>query len=365
MKLEIHKNKLKEIIGILKNSLSKGGINPIFEHFLFEIKNKTLTVKATDTKIATIFYCDIENEDNFSFTLQGHTLTSLLASLDADHLFFEYNATTNDVELKCGNYSLDASSGNISEFPEIKIPSELKVIKLPENFMTMLRSVSFSIGADPSKKDLNSLCMDINKDNLNNLSLITTDRIRISYSSAIIGEHDSVRFLIPRSSVSEIEKLEPTHLMYGPKKQRIYFKKETPIGTFFFQTVLTNAVYPDIYTYLTEDFKDGKIIKVKCKDFLRVLKRIRLTSDKLNKNGSIDFEDDRMILSALSASNKSKEKIIINTPEGNPNSFSINIDYVMDYLNQETADNINIKIVNNSCLIFDKENYRHVLAVNS
>jgi len=365
MRLEIHKDRLREIVGTLRNSLSKGGIKPIYEHFLFEVENKVLTVKATDTAVAAIFTCSVENEDNFSFTLHGSTLASLLTSLDNANLFFEYDAATNDVKLTCGKYKLDASSGDPAEFPRITIPKDLKEVKLPENFISMLKGVSFSIGTDVSKKDLNSLCMDINKDKSGKLSLLSTDRSRLSYSASEIDEKDSSRFIIPLSAVKEIEKFEPTHLMYGESKQRIYFTKETPMGTYIFQTGLTNAVYPDIYKYLTDESVDGKSITMNRRELLRVLKRVRLTSDKLNKSGNIDFSEGFMTLSALSASNKSKEELSIVAPEGNPDSFSINLDFVLDYLNQETVDDINVKVIPKSCLIFDKDNYRHVLAVNS
>jgi len=365
MQLAIHKNKLKEITGTLKNSLSKGGIKPIFEHFLFDLKDNVLTVKATDTKMATIFTTPFNSEDTFSFTISGNTLVSLLASLDGENVVFTYNSETNDVTLTCDNYSLDASSANPQDFPAIRIPEDLTKVKLPDNFVEMLKSVSFSIGNDISKKDLNSLCMDLNKDNSGKLSLISTDRIRLSYSTASIGDVDPVRFVIPKNSVNEIEKLEPTHLCYGPDKQRAYFFKETEIGTYIFQTVLTNAVYPDIYTYLTDAFDNSKNVTMKRRDMLRVLKRIRLTSDKLNKSGTMDFSSNSLVMSALSASNKSKEAIEIEAEAGIPDSLNINIDYVMDYLNQETLDDIKIKVIDNSCLVFDKENYRHVLAVNS
>ena len=272
MRLEIHKDRLKEIVGILRNSLSKGGVKPIYEHLLFEVQDKVLTIKATDTKMASLFYCDVDTEDTFSFTLHGGTLASLLSTLDDSTLVFEYNSETNDVKLTCGKYKLDASSGDPREFPRISIPTDLKSVKLPDSFITMLKSVSFSIGGDISKKDLNSLCMDINKDDSGSLSLIATDRVRLSYSSAPVEEKETARFIIPKNSVSEIEKFEPTHMLYGPERQRIYFTKETATGNFIFQTVLTNAVYPDIYTYLTEDFGEGKVIKLKRRDILKVLK---------------------------------------------------------------------------------------------
>jgi len=340
MKLEIHKDRLREVVGVLRNSLSKGGIKPIYEHFLFEIEDKTLTIKATDTSVAAIFTCTVDNEDNFSFTLHGSTLASLLSALDEGNLSFEYDSVTNDVKLTCGKYKLDASSGNPDEFPRIAIPKDLKEVKLPENFISMIKGVIFAIGTDISKKDLNSLCMDINKDKSGMLSLLSTDRSRLSYSASEITEKDSSRFIIPLNAVKEIEKFEPTHMMYGSAKQRIYFTKETSMGKFVFQTGLTNAVYPDIYKYLTDESIAGKSIKISRRELLRVLKRVSLTSDKLNKNGNIDFTEGYMTLSALSASNKSKEELTIEAPEGNPDSFSINLDYVMDYLNQETSDGV-------------------------
>lgn len=366
MRLEFYKENLKEIVSILRSSLSKGGIKPIYEHLLFDIKSKKLTIKATDTKIASIFYCNVICDGDFSFTMNGANLASLLATLDDDKLFFDYNSTTNDVRLTCGKYKLDASSCDVTEFPNISIPKNLKTIKLPEYFLKMLKSVSFSIGDDVSKKDLNSLCMDINKEGSGKMSMVSTDRIRLSFSSAKVEEGlEEVRFIIPKNSVEEIEKFDPSHMMYGPDKQRIYFNKETASGTFIFQTVLTNVVYPDIYTYLSADFEDGKVIKMKRRDILRVLKRVRLTSDRQNKSGTLDFSDSLMTLSALNASNKSKEEIEVQTINGNPESFSINIDFLMDYLSQETEEDIEVKIIGNSCLVFDKENYRHVLAVNS
>ncbi len=368
MKLELSKETLKEIVGNLRASLSKGGINPIYEHFLFEVKDKKLTIKATDTKTATLFNCPVDNPEEFSFTLHGNTLCSLLTTLDEDTIILEYDLATSDVKLVCGKYKLDSASGNVMEYPNVVVPNSkyLKTIKLPENFSVMLKSVSFSIGEDISKKDLNSLCMDINKDKSGNLSLVSTDRIRLSYATAPIeNTEEYLRFIIPRNSVSEIEKFEPTELMYGPDKQRIYLVKTTSSGTYIFQTVLSNVVYPDIYTYLTEDFDDCKVINMNRKDVLRVLKRIRLTSDRMNKSGNVAFNDGLMTLSSLSASNKSKEDVEIEAPKGTPNPFSINLDFVMDYLSQETEETVGIKVIENSCLVFDKKDYRHVLAVNS
>ena len=105
MKLELNRENLKEIVNVLKSTLSKGGIKPIFEHFLFEIKDNVLTIKSTDTKRATVYTCSSSCDDNFSFTIEGGTLVSLLSSLEDDVIVFDYDKNTNDVKLTCSKVS--------------------------------------------------------------------------------------------------------------------------------------------------------------------------------------------------------------------------------------------------------------------
>jgi len=362
MKLEIRTDVLKSGIAKIQHCLKdKSDQNPVLEHFLFEIKNKTLVIKATDTILTAIWFTAVDTEDTFSFSILGKSLVPLISSLDGEKVTLEFNLDTKGIKLTCSNYEWESSSGLIEDFPNIEIPLSLKEINLPNNFVTMLKSVFFSIHNKTDKVDLNSLCMDLNKDNSGNLSLISTDRARLSCAIYPITETEILRFVIPKASISEIIRLHPTVMLYSKDIKKIYFKTQDEFGTTIFQSLLNNALYPDIYGYLTKGFEDVKTTSVKKDDFIKVLKRIKLASDEEKRSALIDIQSDKMIFSAVSSRSKAKEILEVTGTE--TFKFDGNIDYLLEYLTLETSEQVAFKVVGKKCLIFDKENYRHVLSI--
>jgi hypothetical protein len=229
-----------------------------------------------------------------------------------------------------------------------------------------LKGVYFSISSDLSKTDLNSLCLDINKDNSKKINLISTDRVRLSCASSPVDSDEHLRFIIPKNSVGELLKIDANVLMYDDSLKSVYFKQESISGTFIFKTVLTNSTYPDIYAYLNNNFEE-KTVKIKKSDLIRALKRVKLTSDRLQKVGTIEFSNSKAIIKALGPSSKSKEEVNVDLTEVDTalNPFNIKLDLMLEYLNQEDEELVNFKVIDTKCLVFDKQNYRHVLSIEN
>ena len=367
MKIEINRDVLQKVIQKLRFFLAKEPINPILAHFLFEINNKKLFIKATNLKIASVWYTSFDSDEEFSFSLPGDTFSNLLSSLEGDLVCFEYSPTTKDVVLTSGNYKWEAVSGNITEYPKIGVPPVLTEINLPPNFSDLLKSVFFSISDDtaPAKADLNSLCIDINKDSNKKITLIATDKIRLCGASTDIDFPESIRLTLPKNSVGEIIKLCPQVMLFDAEKLKIFFKTNEMGGILLVHAVLSNIIYPDVYVYLDNKFNDLPEIAVKKKELLKVLKRIKITADKTSKGASFEIEGTSLKIATVGAYNKSQETLDLIKNNGDKTTFSVNIEYLLDYLNQETDEIINLKIIKGKCLIFDKEGYRHVLSVNS
>ena len=366
MKFTIHKEKLKDASSKLRSCLASGSLNPILEHFYFELENNLLTVKSTNISLSMIWETKVDGEGEFSFTLPGSTLDSLVSSLEQEDIVFNYNPSTKDVHMKCGKYEWEAASGDTSDYPSLNLPDELEEITLSENFQSLLKKVYFSISGDVSKPDLNSLCIDVNRENSNKINLISTDRIRLSCASTPSDFKENLRFVIPKNSVGEIIKIEPSKMLFDSDMKAVYFKEEGLSGTFIVKTVLTNASYPDIYAYLNNDFQE-KPVSVNKSELIKALKRVRLTSDKLQKVGTIEFYNSKATISSLGPSSKSKEEVEVDMSnlDSDPNPFNVKLDLMLEYLNQEDEDVVNFKVIDSKCLVFDKDNYRHVLSIEN
>lgn len=367
MIFQINKDTLKKGISRLKNTLAKDSPRAVTKHYLFEIKDKKLTIKSTNNSVSSVWTTSVDSAEDFSFTVPGDTFTSLIGTLENDVVNFDYSPLSKDVAVTCGKYTWDASSGDVTEFPNIKVPEDLAEITLPADFQNLLRSVSFSISNDVTKMDLSSLCVDINKDKEGRINLLSTDRLRLSCASFNLdtGKKKHIRFLIPRNSLSEVMKFEPTRLGFDKDLRKAYFTQEDPTGVYTFQTILANTVYPDIYTYLSGDFfGNSEPVQMQRHDLVRALKRTLITSDK--NIGKFTFSKGNLSISTLNETNTSKSKEFLEAGYNLDTevTFSVNVNYLLDYLTQETLDIVSFRVVNGKTLVFDKDNYRHVLSVN-
>lgn len=367
MLFQINTDTLKRGISLLRNTLAKDSPRAVTKHYLFEVKDKQLTIKSTNNSVSSVWTTQVEATEDFSFTIPGDTFTSLISTLRQDLVTFDYSPLSKDVAVTCGTYTWDAASGDVSEFPNIQIPEDLEVIELPPDFQNLLRSVAFSISNDVTKMDLSSLCFDINKDAVGKINLLSTDRLRLSCASFNLDlvQTEHIRFLIPRSSLADIMKFVPSKIRFDKDLRKAYFTQEEPTGVYTFQTVLANTVYPDIYTYLSGDFSGvSDPVQMDRIDFTRALKRTLITSDK--NIGKFVFSKGSLSISTLNEINTSKSKEIIEAEYNLDKevTFSVNVNHLLDYLNQEDLDIVSFRVVNGKCLVFDKDNYRHVLSVN-
>lgn len=361
MNFTIHKEKLKDGLDKIKQSLSVGAINPILEHFLFEVKNQILTVKASNIQTSSIWQTSIESNQSFSFSLPGNTLISLVSSLENTNIEFSYNLSTQDVTLKCNKYTWDCSSGSIENFPRIDIPENILEYDLPVNFSNYLKKVYFSISGDSSKQDLNSLSFEITKDSL---KLTSTDRFRLSYLKLDFKADHDLNLVIGKDFVNDIIKFEPNIIFYekDPNPKFILFKKEIPSGTFITKIILNSIKYPDISAYINNTFEESEFT-VKRSELISSLKRNKISSDKSEKIASFEISKNKILLSGFGNSSKSKEEVsVINKSDLNKN-FNVKVDLLLDYLSQDESENISFKVMDKMCLVFDKKNYRHVLSI--
>jgi DNA polymerase-3 subunit beta len=359
----IHKEKLKDGLDKIKQSLSVGAVNPILEHFLFEVKNQILTVKTTDIQTSSIWQTTVESKDSFSFSLPGNTFISLVSSLENTNIEFNYNSGTQDVTLKCNKYTWDCSSGNIENFPKIDIPENVIEYDLPVNFSNFLKKVYFSIGGDNSKQDLNSLSFEIDKES-NSLKLISTDRFRLSYLKLDFDPLDNLSLVIGKDYVNDIIKFEPNKIFYenDQNPKFVLFKKEIPSGTFITKIILNSIKYPDISAYINNSFEESEF-SIKRSDLISSLKRNKISSDKSEKIASFEISKNKIILSGFGNSSKSKEELTVINKDDVDKSFNVKVDLLLDYLSQDESENISFKVIDKMCLVFDKKNYRHVLSI--
>lgn len=364
MFFSVHKEKLKDGLNRIRNSLASGSVNILLEHFFFDVNDGNLSVTATNINTYTVWETRVESEGNFSFTVSGSNFCSLVSSLDNDKIKFIFDKEENKVTLICGKYTWESISGEIKNYPKINIPENYEEHVLPQNFNNLLKKVFISISKDSAKTDLNSLCIEFNKDSNKKIKLIATDKYRLSCASIPFDDFEEYfQIILPRDSVSEIIKLSPTTFFMNENKNQIFFRYESPSGKFTFKTSTSNAVYPDISAYIDNEFKKD-FIHLKKSDLISSLKRIKIVTEKLEKISTVEFLNKKIIFSTENISSKAKEELPFSYDgEEILNPFKVKVDFLLDYLGEEEGDKVSFKLIEGMCLVFEDKETRHVLAI--
>lgn len=366
MKFKVDQIALARSLDKLKNCLPTTAVTPIHGDFLFELKDGILKIKATDTFLHGILEMPVESTDSGAFTLPGKILSGLVKSLEKETVTFELDTNSNDVQVSCGNFEWQHSSGDVLDYPTVSISENLEEINLPSNFNELLNKVAFSISPDTIKPELNSLCLDFNKKEANKLSLVATDRIRFSCVSSEFKEFDkSLRFVIPKITIDMLMDITPQKLLFDKESAtKLYFKADYDFGNLLIISPLTKREYPDIYFYLNNSFNDAQQISFKRNEFIKILKRLKMTSEG-KCMGTLEFKKNKAMLSisAMVGNAKSATSDSLAAVYADEDRFKFNIDCILEYLALDKDEDIKFKLLKNKCIIFDKPDYRHVLSV--
>ena len=364
MFLKISRAVLKDAITKTKYALPKKPLNPVLSHFVFEVTKNNLVIKTTDGTISCFWKGAVESDKAFSFTIDNALIKGILTSLKDEYVVFEWQDDSKNSEafkLTCGKYELIFSSGNLRDYPKIDLPSdESAMIALPQNFSEILESVYFSIGNPKIQTNYKGLCLEVNRQ-AGTLEVTGTDNFRLSHASCSVDHSSSFKIIIPKEAISEVIKLSPNFMFYDQVQNKIHFKL-TADATVFLTAITRNLAFPNVYKFVDSSF-DGELICIKTSDFLDMIKRLRHSSDKDDKKINIHILDNNLIAHTSSFKVKAKESISISAT--GEYKFSLNIDFIIEYLSKIKEDEVTFKIINNDFILFEKPKYRHILSVTA
>lgn len=371
--ISINKVLLADILFKIKGTIFSTTANPLFNNYFIEVDEGTFYLKTSNGKQAYIWktkegqledgelgtFC--YNEGSLrtgAFTLETdflkiilsleHRILRIKADLDKKLLFISSN-----------NYSLDLAYRDPKQMPRLMVPEGLLDIALPDKFADLMDSLYFSISDEAEKKDLNSLCIDINKGNNGKIYFVATDRIRLSSGwTDCNSDIKPNRVILPKYVVTELKKINANHMMLDDSTKKVYFRQDDLFGTLVYQTIQIESPYPEIYDYLNNDFPNVDSFLFKRTPVLRALKRLKIINDK---KVYIKIAKDCIKLVAQSSSKKSEEKLeIINEKEI---GFSVDFKFLQEFLSHEENEDIYLKVMPSNCIIFDRPAYRHVLSL--
>ena len=126
---------LKQLQSV-SGALSSSTVLPILENFLFEIKDGSLTISATDLQTSMTTSLSLnEAKENGRIAIPSRILLDTLKSLPEQPIAFLVDDTTFAIEISAGDGKYKLSGENGDDFPKIPVVENAASVNLPSTVL--------------------------------------------------------------------------------------------------------------------------------------------------------------------------------------------------------------------------------------
>ena len=345
MQFVIKRDVLLKSLNYVQGVVEKKNTLPILSNVLLEVKNKKLSVVATDLDL--VFYDLI---DETKIIKEGSTTTS--AAILYDILRKVPTNTEINFELKSANkLSLKAINSDFNllclptdNFPSFADEFDSKDIQIDnQKFLKVLNKTKIAISNDDTRHYLNGIYFHLTEAHSQYfLTGVSTDSHRLSSSSIEIENIENFSpFILPRKTVFQLCSLLTENS--GKLQMQISENKiKFVLGTTTLISKVIDGKFPDYKKVVPS--KNEKALIVSSKDFINSIERVMSVSLDRKEGVKMMINKENIQLSVNSANSGDGNEVI----KANFNSATLNISfnskYLIDIANEIEDKNLKINL---------------------
>ena len=345
MQFVIKRDILLKSLNYVQGIVEKKNTLPILSNVLLQLKDKKLSIVATDLDI--IFY---ESIDDVKIIKEGRTTTSaailydILRKISSDsELNFELKSE-NKLSLNSQNADFNLLCLPTDNFPSFADEFEGEEISLNNNrFLKLLNKTKISISNDDTRHYLNGIFLHLTEAHGRNfLTGVATDSHRLSSSSLEIDNiNDFSPLILPRKTVFQLCSLlseTSDKLTMQTSDNKIKFS----LGNIKLISKVIDGKFPD-YKKVVPTSNEKKLI-LSSKDFINSIERVASVSLDRKEGVKLLINKDNVQLSVNSAnSGEGNEKIKAEFSSENLN-ISFNSKYLVDIASEVEDKNLKMSL---------------------
>ena len=345
MQFEVKRDTLLKTLNFVQGIVEKKNTLPILSNVLLELKEKKLSIVATDLDI--IFYDEIED---VKIIKEGTTTTSasvlydILRKISSNSVLSFELKSENKLSLKSENADFNLLCLPTDNFPTFADEFEGKELSLnSERFLKLLNKTKISISNDDTRHYLNGVYIHLTETKGRNfITGVATDSHRLSSSSLEVENINNFSSLIlPRKTVYQLcsilaESKQALTMQISENKIKFSIENMKLISK------VIDGKFPD-YRKVVPTNNDKTLI-VASKDFISSIERVASVSIDRKEGVKLLINKDNVQLSVNSAnSGDGNEKINAKFNSENLN-ISFNSKYLIDIASEVEDKNLKINL---------------------
>ena len=345
MQFVVKRDTLLKSLNFVQGVVEKKNTLPILSNVLIQLKDKKLSLVATDLDI--IFYDEISE---VKILKEGSTTTSaaiiydILRKIPSDaELNFELKSE-NKLSLKSENADFNLLCLSTDNFPSFTDEFDGQSIHLNNNrFLRVLNKTRISISNDDTRHYLNGIFLHLTEAHGRNfLTGVATDSHRLSSSSLEIENTTNFTSLIlPRKTVFQLCSLlaeSSDQLTMQTSDNKIKFN----LGNMKLISKVIDGKFPDYKKVVPTN--NEKTLVVSSKEFINSIERVASVSLDRKEGVKLLINKDNVQLSVNSANSGEGNEKIKAQFSGESLNISFNSKYLIDIASEVEDKNIKMNL---------------------
>jgi DNA polymerase-3 subunit beta len=333
MEFKVNSKELEKLLNKIIPAVPSRTPMPILENFLFEIKDGSLTIYATDLEISLKSSLNIVAEENLKIVVPARLLYDVVKSLKDTTIQFKVGPNGKlNLKTDSGKYTL--SYLDPDEFPEIPtVQGDMNnVILNGADLKYAFDKTSFAMSKEEMRPAMMGTLFEFSEEGLR---FVTTDGHRLV--NLLLNKKESPakeQYVVPERAVSVLNKI------LDDKDVNIYISKTHMSFILSDMELITRLIsqkYPDYSAVIP--YENEIEMKIKTKEMNEVIKRMMLFSSSNTRRVKFSLKKDNVLISAEDVDlGAAGEETITAEYDGADMEIGFNSSYVNDVLSHLTQE---------------------------
>jgi DNA polymerase-3 subunit beta len=324
---------LQNVGGVLNSSNTL----PILDNFLFDIKDKVLTISASDLESTMVTSMPIESKEDGRIAVPARLIMDTLKNFPEQPLTFNVDEKTFGMEISSENGKFKLSGFNADEYPRIpELESPATVNVSSEIVSEAVNRTLFATGSDDLRPVMSGVFFEFGTDHLR---FVATDAHKlVRYSRTDVQASSNATFIVPKKPLNLLKGLlgatnSDVNIEYNEANVRFTFDDMTLVSR------LIDGKYPNYQAVIPE--VNPNRMTIARHSLLSSIKRVSIFSNKTTHQVRLKIAGSELTVSAedLDFANEANERLTC-AYEGEDMEIGFNSKFIIDMLNNLDSDNI-------------------------
>ena len=341
MRFIVSTSTLLKHLQAVSGALSNSAVLPILENFLFEIKDSSLTISATDLQTSMTTSVPVESKESGKIAVPSKILLDTLKTLPEQPISFSVDDKTFAIEISAGDGKYRLSGENGEDFPKIPVVDNASSVNLPASVLAeAISKTIFAVSNDELRPAMTGVFCQLSPQNV---TFVATDAHKlVRYRRNDAKADSATSFILPKKALNLLKSSLPSEDM------NVSIEYNSTSAFFKFANIhlicrLIDERYPDYDAVIPQNNPNKLTLDRSL--FLNCLKRVVIFANKTTHQVRLKITGSELNISSedIDFANEAHERIGCQF-DGEDMEIGFNAKFLIEMLNNLSGEEITIEM---------------------